>query len=156
MACSCGGGHSNSFVCMIRTVTNNALMSVQNVVPSASQTVELVYITRIQPRPYAGDPGGEVINKIKITPAPLIETNIKMYQPDGSIVEKTGSAKLKNIIIADKEGDVGYTQKQLLSADYWLIDGAQYDIVEGSLQNNASNIFWEVQLLKSKTGGFNG
>ena len=154
MSCSCGS-HDTEFLCAIRSTVNGVLTSLEatGVLPYASQPVELVYVTRVQPRPFAGDPGGTIINKVQIQPTPMSDTNIKFYQPDGSIVEKTGTAKLKNILAADTQGDIGYTSQQLQSADYWLIAGVQYDLVEGSLSKMANNIFWEAQLMKSKMNG---
>lgn len=154
MACSCGS-HATDFLCTIQNTYYGAMMSLEasGVLTYASQPVQLAYITKVQPRPFAGDPGGSIINLVTIEPTPISETNTKLYQSDGSIVERTGQAKIRNILAADKEGTIGYTAQQLQSADYWLVGGVQYDLVEGSIARPTSGIFWEVTLLKTKNNG---
>ena len=154
MACGCGGGHANPLNCYQQDVAD-ILGSLENsgVLFYAFHTVELLYETSVNARPFAGDPGQVVSRKVRITPGPMVDTNIKLVQPDGSVIERTGVARLKRIVAKDGANGSGYTQEDLESATYILIDGFKWNLVEGSLTRPSNGIFWEMQVQRVKTKG---
>lgn len=163
MACDCGS-HASNWLCSLQNMTANILTGLEEggVLPYAFNTVELLYLTNVNARPFAGDPGQKIQTKVKITPTPIVETNIEIYNSEegvkgyygGSIVERTGLAKIRNIVASDATSPTtGYNQKQLETANFWLINGQQYDLVDGSLKRLPNGIFWEAIVIKSKGNG---
>lgn len=161
MSCSCGGNHSN-LLCSLQQMTSDVLMGLQDsgVLTTAFNKVELLYITSVNSRPFAGDPGQSIQQKVEILPTPIV-TNVlepfienSVYNEGRTAVQRTGMAKIKNIVASDKENpSAGYNLKQLETANFWLINDQQYDLVAGSLKRMPSGVFWEAIVIKSRTNG---
>lgn len=151
MSCGCGGGHSNPLACYQQDVAD-ILTSLEDsgVLFYAFHKVELQYDTTVNARPFAGDPGQKVSRKVTITPGPMVDTNVRLYQPDGTIIEKTGMAKVKRIVAKDGPNGAGYTQEDLESCSFVLIDGQKWDLVGGSVTRPVNGIFWEMMVQRTK------
>lgn len=91
------------------------------------------------------------VNKTQITPAPRVEVNTKMYV-NNEIIVKAGKARVTQIIASDN-CDKKYTREDLEGADYWLIDGSPYTLIEGGLKRLSNGIFWEAILERKQING---
>lgn len=114
--------------------------------------VFLVYETRTERDPALGRPGKVIdVKKVKMMPRPYIDLNTTVHQDD-QVLEKLGTAKLKNIVASDRTGE-SYTRAQLEGADYWIIGDHEYTLIEGSLTRKPGGVFWEAVLKRRNNGG---
>lgn len=125
----------------LRGVTDTVLKTVQNsgVLIYARHNVTMV--KRIQPTKVDkyGFQGQSVDHKTVMFPQPSVDLRDQLRQRDGVVVN-LGDVKMYNI-------PQTYTREQLLDdTDFYIIDGVEYDIVNGTLKDMQSGIFWEVIL----------
>jgi hypothetical protein len=115
---------------------------------SAAERVCIVYADVVGRKPTLGIPGEKILRKEVMYPAPRVEINTKIFQ-NGIAISKTGIARLTRIPATDNPNKT-YTQKQLESADHFLIDCEKYKITNGGINRNESGMFWELTLQREK------
>ena len=125
----------------LRGVTDTVLKTVQNsgVLIYARHNVTMV--KRVLPTKVDkyGFQGQNVDHKTVMFPQPSVDLRDQFRQRDGVVVN-LGDVRLYNI-------PQTYTREQLLDdTDFYIIDGVEYDIVNGTLKDMQSGLFWEVIL----------
>jgi hypothetical protein len=128
------------------TVTCTASKVLQNLQSAgalfwASREVYLVREVKPFYDPTIGYIGQMVVEKTPVTPTPKI-TIRDQFKSLANIVTKVGDAAF------DMIPQNLYTKSQLENADYWEIDGEQWNLVPGTLKDDPMSVFWSGVLVK--------
>lgn len=111
----------------------------------------IVYETVINQDASAGLPGEKILTKVNMIPPPRIEVETYLKQEDG-VIKKFGETRMKNIVASDTQG-LKFTRADLEGASYFLVDGTQYIIEEGSLLREPNGIYWSAKIKRREVGG---
>lgn len=116
-------------------------LAVAGVLPWANRQVFLCK----EVKPFYDDTIGYIgamdVQKTPILPTPKIVIR-DQFRSLANIVTKVGDASF------DLIPQNLYSKKQLESADYWEIDGEQYNLVPGTLKDDPVSPFWSGVLAK--------
>jgi hypothetical protein len=123
----------------LRNVTDTVLKTVQKsgVLLYARHNVRMVKRNEPHKINAYGFQGQYTDTITVMDPQPSVDLRDQYRQRDG-IVINVGDARLFNI-------PQTYTKQDLIDdVDFFLIDDVEYDIVQGTLKDQQSGIFWEV------------
>lgn len=82
--------------------------------------------------------------KTRITPPPKVIIR-DQFRNINNVVTKVGDAKF------DYLSKTNYTKQQLEAADYWIINGEQFNLVPGTVVDDPVSVFWSGVLDRVRT-----
>lgn len=128
---------------IFRNVADSTLKSVQDSGVLLYARHQVMICTRMQGgaiRQY-GFQGSPQDKKVLMYPQPKVDLRTQYRAKEGAVIP-IGDARLSNI------PQSSYTREDLTNADFFLIDGVEYNHVNGTLKDSASGIFFELILKK--------
>ena len=139
-----------NFLNRIRGVVDGVMSSVQasGVNIRAHHVVEIVSVTRIGARPAAGSKGESHYDRKRIEPNPPVKYTGKWIQDSVS-----GSRMLQGDVTVEQIPQLKFTREQLMRADFWLIDGEAFKVLNAGVDDPEQNcIFWRAVLKRAQQG----